>query len=282
MNRHERRGQAKQHAQLARRRGGVAVERTGGLLAAAIGHHDGGRLDEAEALYREVLALDAEHPDALHRLGVLAHQRGLNEQGAGLIRQAISVTPDVAAFHANWGGCSSAGAVRRRKPRCDERSPSTRGRARARNLGVVLHAQQRLDEAEASFRAALERAPRHADAHSNLGRALHAQGRFDEAVASYRQALALTPDVADIHNNHAVSLKVLGRLDEAIASYRHALALEPAHVTTHVNLGLALQAQGELVEAMECFLRAATLAPDPSEALMHLRGPGRPRIRGRR
>src|SRR6185295_12413710 len=100
MNRHERRGQAKQRA---RRRGGVAVERTGGLLAAAIGHHDGGRLDEAEALYREVLVLDAEHPDALHRLGVLAHQRGLNEEGAELIRQAISITPDVAAFHANLG-----------------------------------------------------------------------------------------------------------------------------------------------------------------------------------
>ena len=41
-------------------------------LARALGRHQAGRLDEAGALYRELLADQPDHPDALHYLGVLA------------------------------------------------------------------------------------------------------------------------------------------------------------------------------------------------------------------
>ena len=37
--------------------------------------------------------------------------------------------------------------------------------------------------------------PNYAAAHNNLGNALHAQNRLDDAVASYRRALALDPDL---------------------------------------------------------------------------------------
>ena len=38
----------------------------------ALGHHQAGRLAEAEAIYRQVLAQFPDHADALHLLGVLA------------------------------------------------------------------------------------------------------------------------------------------------------------------------------------------------------------------
>ena len=44
------------------------------MLERAAALHRSGRLIEAEALYREVLAADAQHFDALHLLGVLRHQ----------------------------------------------------------------------------------------------------------------------------------------------------------------------------------------------------------------
>src|SRR5437867_1473861 len=41
-------------------------------------HHQSGRLAEAEAIYRQILAVEPRHADALHLLGVIAHQVGRN------------------------------------------------------------------------------------------------------------------------------------------------------------------------------------------------------------
>src|ERR1700727_2236171 len=41
-------------------------------FALALQHHQASRLQEAEALYREVLAVQPEHVDALQNLGVIA------------------------------------------------------------------------------------------------------------------------------------------------------------------------------------------------------------------
>jgi hypothetical protein len=44
------------------------------VLGEGIRHHQAGRLSEAEACYRRVLAVQPDHADALHLLGVIAHQ----------------------------------------------------------------------------------------------------------------------------------------------------------------------------------------------------------------
>ncbi|WP_172428735.1 tetratricopeptide repeat protein [Azospirillum brasilense] len=45
-------------------------------LAAAVGHHQAGRLDAARPLYHSILRSQPGHPDALHLLGVLESQSG--------------------------------------------------------------------------------------------------------------------------------------------------------------------------------------------------------------
>ena len=69
----------------------------------ALGHHQFGRLAEAETIYRQVLAAEPRQADALHMLGVLAHQMGRNDVAAELIGQAIAAAPGVADFHSNLG-----------------------------------------------------------------------------------------------------------------------------------------------------------------------------------
>jgi Flp pilus assembly protein TadD len=54
-------------------------------LEQALRHHRAGRLQEAEALYRQILATAPNHADALHMLGVLSAQTGKQEAAAGLI-----------------------------------------------------------------------------------------------------------------------------------------------------------------------------------------------------
>ncbi len=45
-------------------------------LAIAVQHHQAGRLQAAAQLYQQILAVNSNHVDALHLLGVIAHQMG--------------------------------------------------------------------------------------------------------------------------------------------------------------------------------------------------------------
>ena len=60
------------------------------MIAAGLAHHQSGRFAEAKNIYMEVLAADPENFDALHLLGVLAHQFGNHELAVDLIEKAVA------------------------------------------------------------------------------------------------------------------------------------------------------------------------------------------------
>ena len=203
-------------------------------LAIAVQHHQAGRLQAAEQIYRQILAVEPNHPDAIHLLGVIAHQAGKHEVAVEYIGRAIGLKGNAAAFH--------------------------------NNLGEAYRALRRISEAVACYRRALELKPDYAEAHNNLGVAFKDQGKLDEAVACYRRALELKPDYAEAHNNLGNALKDQGKLDEAVACYRRALELKPDFAEAHNNLGIVLKDQGKLDEAVACYRRALELKPDFAEA----------------
>src|SRR5437667_6446361 len=57
-------------------------------LQIAVEHHQAGRLAEAEAVYTQILEAQPGNPDALSLLGLVAHQRGMNERAVELIEKA--------------------------------------------------------------------------------------------------------------------------------------------------------------------------------------------------
>jgi 2-polyprenyl-3-methyl-5-hydroxy-6-metoxy-1,4-benzoquinol methylase/tetratricopeptide (TPR) repeat protein len=61
------------------------------LLATGRGHHQAGQLAEAENCYRKLLAIDPNHFDGLHLLGVVAQQVGRSDLAARLIGKAIAL-----------------------------------------------------------------------------------------------------------------------------------------------------------------------------------------------
>ncbi len=203
-------------------------------LQTALQHHQAGRLQEAEAIYRQVLQIQPDHPDALHLLGVIAHHVGRHEVAVELIGKAIEANPAVAEFH--------------------------------NTLGSVLQAQGRLEEAVTRYRQALTLQPEYAEAHYNLGNALVERGLLEEAVAQYRQAVALKPALAEAHNNLGNALRDQGMPDEAEAHYRQAVALKPAYAEAYSNWGMALHRQGKLEESAVRYQQALTLQPAFAEA----------------
>ena len=138
-------------------------------LQEAVAHHQAGRLESAEALYRQILRIDPEHADALHMLGAVAHQLGRNTLAVELIGRALKVKPDYVEAHYH--------------------------------LGKALAVLGQLDRAVESYRRALLLNPKFAEAHNDMGSALVDLGRLDEAVACYRNTLAIKADFSDAFSN---------------------------------------------------------------------------------
>jgi len=272
MNRKERRIAAKQGKQIPFPAApGAALDpshQIAELLATALRHHQAGQLAEAEGHYRKILAIDQNHIDSLHLLGVIAHQVGRSDMAVSLIRKAIALNDRNPAFHNHIGlafdalGRAEDAVVHYRraitlKPNYVEAH---------NNLGTALQSKSKLDEAVAQYQRALALKPDFAEAHNNLGNALKEQGKLDKAVAQYQRALAVKPNFPEAYNNLGTVLKKQGKLDEAVARYQRALALKPNYAEAHYNLGNALKEQSKLDEAVAQYQRAVALKPDYPEA----------------
>ena len=66
-------------------------------------HHHAGQLAEAERVYRQILAVEPENPQALYLLGLLAMQASQFEAAAELLARAIRGDAAQPAFHAKRG-----------------------------------------------------------------------------------------------------------------------------------------------------------------------------------
>jgi predicted O-linked N-acetylglucosamine transferase (SPINDLY family) len=237
-------------------------------LAIALAHHQAGRIAAAAQIYRQILDVEPNHPDALHLLGVAAHLQGNQPLAMDYIRRALAVKPDAAPFHSNLGLCYQALKQPDRAIACWRRAVELEPdyADALNNLGTALTEQGKLDEATACCRRAIELQPAFAEAHNSLGIALKAQGKLEEAVACYQQVLVLKPNYAEACNNLANALYALGDLDAAEACYRRALTLKPDYAEGFNNLGNVLRELGRLDEAGACWRRALEIKPDYAEA----------------
>jgi protein O-GlcNAc transferase len=237
-------------------------------LELALQHHHAGRLAEAEAIYRQILARQPDHADALHLLGVIAHQREQHQLAVELIGQAIVINPQKAIYHNNLGltlmsqnriaaAIGAYQAALRIEP----------GNAYVHNnMGVALEADGQVDAAIKAYQTTIGFKADYSEAYNNLGNALAAQGHSGAAADAYHEALRLKPDHADAWNNLGNLLRNQGRLDEANRAYRQAIRVKPDFSMAYENLGGVLKDQGQLEEAIGAYRAALRLKPDDPSA----------------
>jgi predicted O-linked N-acetylglucosamine transferase (SPINDLY family) len=241
-------------------------------FARATHHHQAGQLHEAETLYRQILATDPNHADALHLLGVLARQAGRPEVGVALIGQSLQRKPNNPAAHNNLGNALKS------LDRLEEAIESYKQAIALapnladahNNLGNALLKLGRTEAAVASYRESIRLSPATPEAYNNLANALTTLERFDEAISVAQQAVKLKPHLPEAHNNLANAFKGAGKFEEAIDSYRRALGIKPDFADVHYNLGIALQKIGLTDEAIDSYREATRLKPDYGEAYSDL------------
>jgi len=231
-----------------------------------------GRLDEAEAICRQILAAYPDHAHALHLLGLVEHRTGRRTEALDHLRRSIQLKPDAADYHTNLGAILADGGELEPAINCFRRAVSLGPHLPQahHNLGNALKATGRIDEAVLAYHSALDLRPDYAEAHNHLGSAFLAAGKLDEAMRSCQDALALRPDYAEAHNNLGCVFQQLGQAPEAIAAFRQAMHHSPQYAEAQNNLASALEQDGQLDEAVAAYRLALALRPTFPEALNNL------------
>lgn len=213
---------------------GQLQEQANAIFAEGVAAHRDNRLEHALQCYEKTLRLAPRHFGALHHVGIIAIQTGNHEGGAGFLRSALAVNPDVAPAHLDLGNAY-------------------------KELGQH-------EQALASYARALELGFDHPDLHYNRANALQAMARHEEALQAYDLALGGNPDDIEALNNRGTVLRALGRAADALASYDRALALDPQHLDLLNNRGNALKDLNRHGEAMACFDAALHVDPHSADA----------------
>ncbi|MEY3930226.1 MAG: hypothetical protein RLZZ516_1936 [Cyanobacteriota bacterium] len=171
-----------------------------------------GRLEEAEALYRELIASGS--GTAIHHgnLAAIHGMRGRRDAAIAELQTALQLRPD---YPEAW-----------------------------QNLGIARKQSGDLNGAITAYQEALQCRPSYPEALNNLGNALRQRDQHEAAVQLYGQALTIRPDYRDAHRNLGNSLHDLGQLDAAQTCFERALQIDPHDSETQLSLALVLLLQG--------------------------------------
>lgn len=204
-------------------------------LQVAVSLHQTNQFEQAEELYRKLLALDPENPNLLHFFGLLRHQRGYAEEGAELVKKALALVPDYIDAE--------------------------------NNLGNIYLQTGQPELAEPCFRRVIELKPDFAAAYANLGVALKEMESFNEAIACLLKAVDFEPDEACHYQNLGNVYRSMQDYREAVSMYRKSLALKPFDGETYRKLGRTFYIMGELECCIEVLKQWLEYDPGNATAL---------------
>jgi tetratricopeptide (TPR) repeat protein len=259
--------------------------------------HQAGRLAEAEAVYRELLLDNTNDVNALHLLGVLAHQSGNSVDALNLLGKAVEIAPGIPMIHNNLGRVlldmnrpdAALEHLLLAAQNDPERLPPLY------NLAECYRMQGRLREATDCLQVLLDREPGHIDALISMGKVAFIEKRYDAArefflhalhidaenldawfalsrvqfacrqfadsAASLERLLLSLPEHVPALNNLGNTCMELQHFNAASMAYRKAVVIDPDNTGIRYNLALALIQQQRFEAALPHLEHARGLAP---------------------
>jgi eukaryotic-like serine/threonine-protein kinase len=188
--------------------------------------------------------------------------RGKFEEGATLLRAAIQNDPDFAMAHAALGS-DYFSYITNAQPQGKEEyekalALSSRTTDRERMIIQAQYADDlaHVQEADALYRAYLERYPGDWNMLSDYAHFLRMHGRAAEAIAQYKEIIRVAPDDAKSYVEMATAYKGMSMFPEAMSAYGNAFRLDPHWLTagdTAREYGFLLVSEGHEDKAVQIF-----------------------------
>ncbi len=243
------------------------------FFEAGLKAHQAGQRAQAEALYRQALAVDPRHADSMHLLGVTLEMAQPNtDEPLNLIQRAIALNPNVPEYYCNLGLFLAGRKQYQKSVDAFRRAITLRPQYSTAycHLGNVLHDMGRLEESANAYRQAVVHKNDHFLAYSNLGNVLRELNRMGESAEMCRRAIAINPNFPGAHNNLGNALSKQDRVDEAIASYKRALELDPGSAEIRANIADLTKDMCRLDEAVSMCRQALAIHPQLSGCYSNL------------
>lgn len=241
----------------------TGVGYTTGLLQKAVELHRAGRLDEAEACYRAVLAQDTQNADALNLLGLIVQSRGHKEDALRFFEKAIAAAPRLATAHFNRANVlvdlertAEAASAYRKAIKINPAYADAQ-----LNYGALLYRLGQIKEAVFAFRAMTTQCPADARGHFNLGRCLAERSDVAAAESALNKALTLKPNDQDALLTLAKLYADTNRVSLAIETITQAIAVDPQNAKALTNLGTYFTYADDHVAAISAYDDALKVDP---------------------
>jgi tetratricopeptide (TPR) repeat protein len=192
------------------------------LFNQGVAAHRAGQLGAAAQAYQALLQQCPNHADSLHLLGLVCQASGDNHTAITLVRQAIAVNGNVAAYHFNLGVLLQA---------VEENATAIEAYRKAirlnsdylqayENLAVAQQDAGEYRAAQQTCELALKLNPNSLIALRNLATLMFRNGDSHVALALFDRALAISPADPELHEKRAACYLRLGQYAQGWAEYR--------------------------------------------------------------
>lgn len=209
------------------------------------------------------VALESEpNAETLYRESKRHYQSGDYLTAEELLSRAISERPHMSDWHALLGEINRRLGNNTAALESYQRAIGLQNEARYHTARAqILVAEDRSEEAEAAFAAALKLDPENVAANYALGRYLYRKGDIDGGEILLRRVIAADPDNAGAHR--VIAQICDGRGDHGTAVFHHAQVsrLVPGNASFLVGYARSLERSGDRPGARETFARALALDP---------------------
>ncbi|WP_411885823.1 tetratricopeptide repeat protein [Polaromonas sp. YR568] len=254
-------------------------------LELALKYHQCGQVENAETLYRGILDVQPEHPEANFQLGRMAAGMNLAKEGLPHFAVALQGRPEQERY---WLAYTDA------LIQADEIETARHLLALGREHGLqgaAVDAQtERLEERlqerarvvppqqAAAREGAKAVKTRPASSGNPLRKALPARPEVEKLVSRYKQkrfaeAEALARSLTQRFPSYGFGWKMLGAMlqvqrgpQDAVLPMRKAVDLLPNDAEAHLNLGAVLKALDQPAEAEVSFQRVLEITPEHADA----------------
>jgi predicted O-linked N-acetylglucosamine transferase (SPINDLY family) len=238
-----------------------------------------GQLASAESYFKQQLALEPKHGNALHMLAIVCYQSNRSAAALAHMQQALALEPRNLDYLNNYALMLRAANQPAAALHILQQALAAQPKDLdiQLNLGNTLLELNRFAEAAVYFRRLLHASPSKdgvapALCHclSSLGNQAQAQGHFSQAEACFVEALTLNSTDAALYYNLGNAQRELGKPQAAAKQYQQAIALAPDDADSFNNLGNVQRELGQLDLAIASYQRALALNPQLYHAQVHL------------